>query len=157
MTRRANPRFAILATLTALSAPSVAIAAGVEIIEAEFGLFQEGRGNEILFQPSNVVPKAVGQRYGWIIDVRTNKRSLAVREEYVLPPSPKQKEPDNPVAKNLHIPDLRRSQVSQRQLAPVDGQIVGEWSIGPDEPAGKRRLQVVVEGEVAATFDFEVK
>ena len=109
------------------------------------------------FQPSTVVPKAVGQRYGWIIEVRTLKRSLAVREEYVLPPSPKQKEPDNPVAKNLHIPDLRRSQVSQRQLAPVDGQIVGEWSIGPDEPAGKRRLQVVVEGEVVASFDFEVK
>ena len=32
-----------------------------------------------------------------------------------------------------------------------------EWSIGPDEPAGKRRLQVVVEGDIAATFEFEVK
>ena len=154
---RSTRTFFTAALLAALAAPAAALAADVEIVGAEFGLFQEGSGNEIVFQPSNVVPKAVGQRYGWIIEVRTLKRSLAVREEYVLPPSPKQKEPDNPVAKNLHIPDLRRSQVSQRQLAPVDGQIVGEWSIGPDEPAGKRRLQVVVEGEVAATFEFEVK
>jgi hypothetical protein len=143
--------------LAGLPAVARAQAPGVEIVGAEFGLFQEGKGNEILFQSSNVVPKAVGQRYGWIIDVRTLKRSLAVSEEYVLPQSPKQKEPDTPVAKNLHIPDLRRSQVSQRQLAPVDGQIVGEWSIGPEEPAGKRRLRVVVEGQTAATFDFEVR
>lgn len=148
---------AALALLATLAAPPTALAAGVEVVGAEFGLFQEGKGNEILFQPSAVVPKAVGQRYGWIIGVRTLKRSLAVREEYVLPQSAKQKEPETAVAKNLHIPDLRRSQVSQRQLAPVDGQIVGEWSIGPDEPAGKRRLQVVVEGVVVASFDFEVK
>lgn len=145
-----------LIALALLLTARLASAADVEIIGAEFGLFQETRGGEILFQASPVVPRAVGQRYGWIIELRTNKRSLAVREEYVLP-SPKQKEPDNPVARNLHVPDLRRSQVSQRQLAPVDGQIVGEWSIGPDEPAGKRRLQVVVEGEVVASFDFEVK
>lgn len=131
--------------------------AAVEIVGAEFGLFEESKNEEIVFQPANVIPRAVGQRYGWIIEVRTLKRSLAVREEYVLPPSARQREPDNPVARNLHIPDLRRSQVSQRQLAPVDGQIVGEWSIGPDEPPGKRRLQVIVEGEPAATFDFEVK
>lgn len=145
-----------LITLALLFASQLVSAAEVEILSAEFGLFQETKSGEILFQPSSVVPRAVGQRYGWIIELRTGKRSLAVREEYVLP-SPRQKAPVNPVAKNLHIPDLRRSQVSQRQLAPVDGQIVGEWSVGPDEPAGKRRLQVVVEGEVAASFDFEVK
>lgn len=132
-------------------------AADFEIVGAEFGLFDEGQDDEILFQPAKVVPLAVGQRYGWIIEVRTLKRTLAVREEYVLPKAASDKEPDSAVAKNLHIPDLRRSQVSQRQLALVDGQIVGEWSIGPGEPPGKRRLQVIVEGQVAATFEYEVR
>ena len=132
-------------------------AAGVEIVGAEFGIFEETSGKEILFQPTAVVPLAVGQRYGWIIEVRTLKRTLAVREEYVLPKAAGAKEPESAVAKNLHIPDLRRNQVSLRQLAPVDGQIVGEWSIGPGEPAGRRRLQVSVEGQTAATFDYEVK
>jgi hypothetical protein len=149
-------------TITAIAASllvfsPLAGAADIEIAGAEFGLFEEGKGNEILFQPSNIVPLAIGQRYGWIIEVRTLKRTLAVREEYVLPKAASDKEPDSAVAKNLHIPDLRRSQVSQRQLALVDGQIIGEWSIGPGEPPGKRRLQVIVEGQVAATFDYEVK
>ena len=43
------------------------------------------------------------------------------------------------------------------QLVPVDGRIYGEWSVGPQEPAGPRRLEVVVEGQVAASFAFEVK
>ena len=144
----------LLAAGAAFAAPEV------EIVAAEFGLFEEGKGNEIVFQPATVVPRAVGQRYGWIIELRTKKRSLAVREEYVLPGKPgaaKASEADSQVAKNLHIPDLRRSQVSQRQLVPVDGQIVGEWSVGPDEPAGRRRLQVSVEGQPAATFDYELK
>ncbi|MDR1936214.1 MAG: hypothetical protein LBS49_11665, partial [Candidatus Accumulibacter sp.] len=57
----------------------------------------------------------------------------------------------------LVIPMERRSQVSQRQLVPVDGRIFGEWAIGPREPAGIRRLEVIVEGRVAATFEFEVR
>lgn len=151
MTRHALALACLLAGSTALAAPPA-----VEIVGAEFGLFTEGQDNEILFQPSTTVPRAVGQRYGWIIELRTKQRSLAVREEYLLPEMPGAREPDSQVAKNLHVPDLRRSQVSQRQLVPVDGQIVGEWSIGPDEPAGKRRLQVTVEGQTT-TFAFEVK
>lgn len=146
-----------LAMLALIAGNALAAPPGVEIVSAEFGLFQESKGNEILFQPANIVPQAIGQRYGWIIEVRTKKRTLAVREEYVLPTAANAKEPDSQVAKNLFIPDLRRSQVSQRQLVPVDGQIVGEWSIGPGEPPGKRRLQVIIEGEVGATFDYEVK
>lgn len=143
--------------LALLFAARIACAADVEIVAADFGLFEATSESEIAFLPSAIVPKAVGQRYGWIIEVRTKKRTLAVREEYVLPSAATQKEPEGAVAKNLHVPDLRRSQVSQRQLVPVDGQIVGEWSVGPDEPAGIRRLRVVVEGEVAASFDFEVR
>ncbi|MFC5302761.1 hypothetical protein [Azospira restricta] len=151
MIRTATALACLLAAGAATAAPAV------EILAAEFGLFAEGQGDEIVFQPAAVVPRAVGQRYGWIIELRTKKRSVAVREEYVLPEKPGAAAPDNPVAKNLHVPDLRRSQVSQRQLVPVDGQIVGEWSVGPDEPPGKRRLQVSVEGQPAATFDYEVK
>lgn len=149
MLRKTFALAGLVAAGTAFAAPAV------EIVAAEFGLFEKGRGDETVFQPATLVPLAVGQRYGWIIEVRTKKRSLAVREEYVLP-GKADAVPDEPVAKNLHIPDLRRSQVSQRQLVPVDGQIVGEWSVGPEEPAGRRRLQVTVEGE-SVSFDFELK
>jgi len=39
----------------------------------------------------------------------------------------------------------------------VDGKIYGEWAIGPNEPGGHRRLQVLIENEVAARFEFDVK
>ena len=77
-----------------------------------------------------------------------------MREEYVFAPG-------KPIVENadgrIEIPLPRRSQVSQRQMAPLAGRIVGEWSIGPGEPPGKRHLQVIVEGELAGDFKFEVK
>lgn len=57
----------------------------------------------------------------------------------------------------MTIPLQRRNQVSQRQLVPVDGRIYGEWEVAPGEPSGHRHLQVVIEGEVAASFEYDVK
>ena len=135
---------------------AAAAAAEVEVIDAEFGVFDASRPGETVFTPTDVVPHRNGQRYGWVITVRSAKRSLSVREEYLLANAPTPP-PDNPVAANLALPLERRNQVSQRQLVPVDGRIYGEWAVGPSEPPGRRRLQVVVEGVAAARFEFDVK
>lgn len=129
----------------------------IEVVSAEFGIFHDSKANELVFEPTNVVPRKNGQRYGWIIEVRTTRRTLAVREEYLLPKQKPQQEATDPFSKNLLAPTPRLSQVSQRQLVPIDGQIFGEWAVGPDEPAGHRHLQVVVEGQVAGSFEFDVK
>ncbi len=101
-----------------------------------------------------------GQRYGWIIEVHTSKSSLSVREEYLLPnaqnPSKAEQVTDS-LSESLSIPAQRRNQVSQRQLVPVDSKIYGEWAVGPNEPAGHRHLQVIIEGQVAASFEYDVK
>jgi hypothetical protein len=148
---------AALATGGAFAASPGVAEASVEIVSAEFGIFADSSPQELIFEPSNVVPHKTGQRYGWVIEVRTAKRTLSVREEYLIakPASPPKKM--DPVSENLNIPLQRRNQVSQRQLVPVDGRIFGEWSIGPNEPAGHRHLQVVVEGQVAASFEYDVK
>jgi hypothetical protein len=39
----------------------------------------------------------------------------------------------------------------------VDGRIYGEWAFGPGEPAGRRHLQVIIEGQLGASFEYEVK
>jgi hypothetical protein len=87
-----------------------------------------------------------------------------VREEYLLPtsataaaPSSEAKAAADPAIGTLNIPLLRRNQVSQRQLVPVEGRIFGEWSIGPGEPAGQRHLQVIIEGQLGADFKYEVR
>jgi hypothetical protein len=142
---------------SALAASLPSAEAPVAIISAEFGIFDASSPKELIFEPTNVVPHKQGQRYGWVIEVRTSKRTLSVREEYLIakPAAPPKKM--DPISENLNIPLQRRNQVSQRQLVPVDGRVFGEWSVGPGEPAGHRHLQVVIEGEVAASFEFDVK
>jgi hypothetical protein len=140
-----------------LAAPPVPVQAPVAIISAEFGLFDASNPRELVFDPGEVVPHRVGQRYGWIIEVRTSKRTLSVREEYLLPASPQTQNATDPLSASLNMPIQRRNQVSQRQLVPVDGKIYGEWAVGPNEPAGHRHLQVVIEGQVAASFEYDVK
>lgn len=149
----------LISTLMAgivFAAPPGTIEAPVEIISAEFGLFDASNPEELVFEPGDVVPHKVGQRYGWIIEVQTARRTLSVREEYLLPGPPKAGAPD-PLSESLNISIERRNQVSQRQLVPIDGKIYGEWAVGQNEPAGHRRLQVVIEGQVAASFEYDVK
>ena len=124
----------------------------VTIVNAEFGVF-EIDASEIAFVPTRTVPHVEGQRYGWMIELRTAKRSVAVREEYLLASDKGISES----AGRIDIPLPRRNQVSQRQLVPAGGRIIGEWAIGPLEPPGKRHLQVIVEGELAGDFEYEVK
>lgn len=155
-----NRRLALcLCSLLLVAAPVRAADEPVEIVSAEFGLFDASTPGELAFEPTKLVPHEEGQRYGWIIEVRTKKRSLTVREEYLLatPATAKAAAPADVSAGRIDTPLPRRNQVSQRQLVPMGGRIYGEWAIGPGEPAGKRHLQVIVEGQVAADFEYEVK
>jgi hypothetical protein len=161
MRRKILPLILLLlaAASAAIAAPQspAAVPVPVELISAEFGTFDASNPDEMVFEPTRLIPHRQGQRYGWAIALRTKLRSVSVSEEYLLPnaastrPSPENSE------LVMDIPQARRNQVSQRQLVPVEGMIYGEWVIGPNEPAGRRHLQVVIEGQEAARFQFEVK
>jgi hypothetical protein len=129
----------------------------LDVVAAEFGVFDASDPLRVVFSPADVVPRREGQRYGWMIELRGAPRSVSVREEYLLPSRASGEFTESDGGTKRVIPMERRSQVSQRQLVPVDGRIYGEWSVGPQEPAGARRLEVIVEGEAAAVFDFEVR
>ena len=118
--------------------PPPVVEVPVEIVSAEFGTFDASNPAEMVFEPTRTVPHRQGQRYGWAIEVRTNRRSLSVSEEYLLPNAAKAKGASEDPAVVLDIPQQRRNQVSQRQLVPVEGMIYGEWVVGPTEPAGRR-------------------
>lgn len=145
----------ILALAAGVCFAASPVAARVDVIRAEFGLFEAGAAGDLVFTPSTEVPLREGQRYGWAIDLVTTQRSLSVREEYLLPAVAQPT--GDPLSDSLNLPQQRRNQVSQRQLVPVGGKIHGEWAVGPNEPAGHRHLQVVIEGQVAASFEFDVK
>lgn len=156
MIRKVLPLIFVLMSGTSFAAPPAA--GSLDVVAAEFGLFEgEKETREVAFVPSNVVPLRVGQRYGWVIELSKAPRSLSVREEYLLPVAATPARAGDPVSENLSVPLRRRNQVSQRQMVPVDGKIYGEWAVGPKEPAGHRLLEVLIEGRVAASFEFDVK
>lgn len=144
---------------TAIAAAPKPKDADPQIVSAEFGIFDASNPKQLVFEPTAIVPHREGQRYGWIIELRTKKRSVAVREEYILPTAATEAGPTGNIAAagGANIPLPKRNQVSQRQLVPMRGQIYGEWAIGPGEPPGKRHLQVIVEGQLAGSFEYEVR
>ena len=148
---------AVLALMAGLACAAPPAPLPVDIVGAEFGVFNTNDSGEQTFTQATVVPHRVSQRYGWIIEVATARRSLSVREEYLLPNPVKTPKSDDPIVADLEIPLYRHNQISQRQLVPVDGKIYGEWEVGSREPAGHRHLQVVIEDQVAASFEFDVK
>ena len=129
--------------------------ARIGIVKADFGIFEADKTGELAFMPTDVVPLREGQRYGWVIELRGARRTVAVREEYLLPS--KISPDDEAVKSGMLILLPRRTQVSQRQLVPVAGRIYGEWSVGPGEPGGHRHLQVIVEDQLAGDFEFDLK
>jgi hypothetical protein len=131
--------------------------AAFEVVAAEFGLFDAGDSQRVVFSPAAVVPRREGQRYGWMIELRDAPRSVGVREEYLSPSRVAELHAESDAGMTQVVPLEKRSQVSQRQLVPVDGRIYGEWSVGPQEPTGPRKLEVIVEGRVAGSFEFEVR
>ena len=150
-------RIALSLILCLAAGISLAAETPVDVVSAEFGTFDDSNPQELVFEPTSTVPHKVGQRYGWIIEVRTSRRTLSVREEYVLPAAAIPPKAVDTLSESLNIPTQRRNQVSQRQLVPVDGKIYGEWSVGPNEPAGHRHLLVVIEGRPEASFEYDVK
>ena len=153
---------ALVSPVVSMMFMSSALAAELTIISAEFGTFDAKTPQQVIFEPTQKILHQVGQLYGWVIELRTMSPALSVREEYLLdnpiksaPHSPQSEHQTNAQAELMSLP--RRNQVSQRQLVPVDGKIYGEWAIGPNEPAGVRVLQVIVEDKLAASFEFEVQ
>ena len=146
----------LLVLLSGVASAAAPLPVSFEVARAEFGLFEVSSDTgTTAFTPSVVVPLRVGQRYGWVITLAKTPRALSVREEYVQPPLAKPA--DDPLSAGLNVVSQRRNLVSQRHVVPVDGRIYGEWSVGAQEPAGHRRLDVVIEGQVAASFEFDVE
>lgn len=146
----------LLVLLSAESLAATPAVPPVEVVRAEFGLFEASAdGGEVAFVPAGVVPLRVGQRYGWVIELGKAPRTLSVREEYVVPVAAELA--GGAANDGLEMVFPRRNLVSLRQLTPVDGRVYGEWSVGAKEPSGHRRLEVVIEGSVAAAFEFDVR
>jgi hypothetical protein len=143
----------LTAGLQARAAPAVP---DVEIIKAEFGIFEDDGSDQLGFGATSEIPFTHGQPYGWLIEVRTTRKSLAVREEVLMPQDTVAASGSN--ESDLAMPAMRESLLSlnERRVPVSDGMIFGERRIRAEDKAGRYRLRVYVERKLTATFDYSV-
>lgn len=146
------------ATLFAVSAavPAATLAQSpnddVEVVCAQFGLFDEDAAGHVLFTPSTKVPLTVGQNFGWVVLLRARAPAVRWREEFQAPSPPKTWgpiepgrtiSPDGTVSLSDHYAEVR------------SGIVTHAWQITEGDPTGHYVMRVLLGGTALQIFEFE--
>jgi hypothetical protein len=130
------------------------ITKSLEIQRSEFVLVNVDGAGRISLVESNRVPLVTGQGYGWQIFLETDKPRIRWREEFTLPRAPEiWGQGETPVFLSAD----RRTAVTEQEVDASRGVIGHAWSVAPGDPAGRYVIRVFVEGQLAATFEFDVQ
>ena len=110
----------------------------VEIVSAEFGLFNALETGRPPFISTPLVPLQEGQAYGWVIVLKTSDKTVRWREEFT------------PAGKDS-------AAVTEREVTLYNGAVFNSRPIARGDPAGTYRMRVTVNGELVRTFEFRVE
>ncbi|WP_460764584.1 hypothetical protein [Lysobacter fragariae] len=127
----------------------------VTITSATFGVFWTPARGSTRFIPTDVVPFAVGQRYGWLIHVHPAQARIQWREELTLPAAPATWGVER-IGRREASTDPR-TVVTQREVGAASGVIVNAWQIEPGDPRGDYTIKVTVAKGPSRTFHFQVR
>ena len=130
--------------------------ADIQILQAEFGLFDHGPSAGPRFRAAATVPLVVDQAYGWRLVLKTTRRWVQVEEELTLPAEPGTWGDPDPQVQRKTSADGRTA-TTRLQLQPVDSVITQSWSVAPGDPKGAYVLRVRVETLPERVFRFEVR
>jgi len=159
------PRLIFLSMLVCLSWTNTVLASvdetppapDIEVIHADFGLFNPSPSGGWVLTPSAIVPLRKGQHYGWSILLKTSKPTVKWREEFTLPSSPGTWGNDeSPVVKQTVSQD-RLTSVVEVEAIPVEGVIENIWEVAPGDPKGHYMIRVTIEGGNPQVFEFDVQ
>jgi uncharacterized protein YdgA (DUF945 family) len=137
-------------------ADNVAIAAGTEVVQADFGLFNSPGSEKPSFVPGKLVPLVPNQNYGWVMQLHTDKAVVKWKEEISLPVKPASWGPPES-AGGLSISADGRSATIEKIGVPDHGAISSQWFIESGDPKGHYVLRVTVEDTPAQVFEFDVR
>lgn len=137
------------------ASPTALPSASVQVVRAEFGLFNIAENGKAAFVPSKTVPLSVNQPYGWVVTLNTAQPKVKWREEFILPSAAaiwgKQPEGTHTVS-----PD-RTISVTEREVEPVRGVIFNSWSVAEGDPKGRHLIRLTIENQSPIEFEFNVE
>jgi hypothetical protein len=128
----------------------------IEVIRAEFGLFNPPETGKPPFVPSKTVPLTENQAYGWVILLKTTKARIKWREEFMLP-SPPATWGSGELQSRQSISEDRRVSVIEREVEPDEGMIFNVWDVAPGDPAGRYVIRVIIDDTLERVFEFDVQ
>lgn len=131
-------------------------ATDVEVIKSEFGIFQEEGSDQLGFGASNSILLSPGQAYGWLMEVKTAKKSVAVREELSVASGATEQASESELTPAA--PPAAEAVVgfNERRIPVMDGMIFGERKVNANDKPGSYQLRVFVEKKLVATFDYRL-
>jgi hypothetical protein len=128
----------------------------IPILDKRFGLFsRKGISYAFQFTPTTTVPLIDDQTFGWRLTIKTDRKSVSVREEFELPaPAGSWGGPEP----GKTISEDGKACTRIRSVTPDDkGYIRGLWSTRSDDPEGPWVIRVFLDDSLAATFQFTAK
>jgi hypothetical protein len=128
---------------------SAEIAPGVQLLGAEFGIYQLDPPRLMAFTATNEVTLLEGQLYGWRLYVRTSHTEIRVRSVLELPSIPLLWGFFDTVESDPRI-------ASNEELLPIiDGVVTNAWEVAVGDPAGEYVLRIFITGQPVRTFKFK--
>ena len=129
----------------------------IEVLHAEFGLFNPASAGKPVLTPSAVVPLKQGQHYGWSIMLRTTKPKVRWREEFSLPSPPSSWGSDELPAASQTVSQDRMISIVELDAIPIDGVIENIWEVAPGDPKGHYIIRVTIDGGNQQVFEFDLQ
>jgi hypothetical protein len=121
---------------------------------AAFGIIENSVDGKPTFVRTNRVPLVENQKYGWVIRVPKNLKTVRWREEFTLPAPPNtwgEGEKDG-----IHaISADRRVSTTEREVPVRDGIVSNFWRVASGDPTGKYVIRVFINDALVETFHFE--
>ncbi|HTS93003.1 MAG TPA: hypothetical protein VMG55_13430 [Stellaceae bacterium] len=124
----------------------------VEVVCAQFGLFDMDADGRVLFTPSATVPLTIGQDFGWVILLRAKDPVVRWREEFQAPARPKTW---GPMMSGRTISRDGTTSLMDEYSDARGGIITHAWQITEGDPTGHYVMRVLVGGTSLQIFEFE--
>lgn len=138
------------------SAAKAPLAADVQVVTAQFGVFGADQSGRRLLYETNKFPAVPAAPYGWYILFKTNKPTVVWREEFELPEAPPTWGPGEALGIFSISPD-RKTAVTERIIPTRLGFIANEWRYAPGDPIGAHKMRVYIDGQLIREFSFDIE
>jgi hypothetical protein len=139
-----------------VAAKSTFIAAHVEVVSAQFGVYgADNDGRRVLFETDNF-PAITAAPYGWFIIFKADKPTVTWREEFELPTPLANWGPGEAMGVFTVSPD-RRTAVTERIIPTRLGFVGNEWRYAPGDPVGAHKMRIYIDGQLIREFSFDIQ